>query len=108
MRPLLKLRTFDGTGSLDTFLNKFRRMAKYLRWDEEDEFNHLYASLKGVAAQVLWDIGPQATIQDVRLLQTRFGTELQAECFKAELRVRRRAPGEPLQALYQGSRISVD
>jgi len=51
---------------------------------------------------VLWDIGPQATTQDVvQLLQTRFGTKLQAECFKAELRVRRRAPGKTLQALYQ-------
>ena len=79
MRPLLKLRTFDGTGSLDTFLNKFHRMAKYLRWDEEDEFNHLCASLKGVAGQVLWDLDPRANTQDlVRLLQTRFGTELHA------------------------------
>ena len=29
MRPLWKLQTFDGTGSLDTFLNKFHHMAKY-------------------------------------------------------------------------------
>jgi len=43
MHPLLKLQTFDGTGSLDT-LNKFHRMAKYLRWDEEDEFNHMCES----------------------------------------------------------------
>lgn len=37
----------------------------------------------------------------LRLLETRFGTELQAERFKAELRTRRRKPGEPLQQLYQ-------
>jgi len=89
MHPLLKLQTFDGTGSLDTFLNKFQRMAKYLRWDEEDEFNHLCVSFEGVAGQVLWDLDPQANTQDlVRLLQTRFGTELHAERFKAELHAR--------------------
>jgi len=27
MRPLIKLQLYDGTGSLDTFLMKFQRMA---------------------------------------------------------------------------------
>ena len=47
MHPLLKIQTFDGAGSLDTFLNKFHHMANYLHWDEEDMFNHLCASLEG-------------------------------------------------------------
>jgi len=64
-RPLLKLQPFDGTGSLDTFLNRFDRMAKYLHWDKEDNFHHLCASLEGVVRQVLWDVGPQASTQDV-------------------------------------------
>ena len=56
----------------------------------------------GAAGQVLWDAEPQATTESViRLLQTRFGNELQAERFKAELRTRRRKPGETLQQLYQ-------
>ena len=37
----------------------------------------------------------------VCLLQTRFGTQLQAECFKPELHARRRIQGESLQSLYQ-------
>jgi len=50
---------------------------------------------------VLWDAGPQATTASIiRLLRTRFGNELQAERFKAELRARWRKPGEPLQQLY--------
>jgi len=106
MCPLLKFQTFDGTGSLDTFFNKFHRMAKYLCWDEEDEFNHLCASLEGVAGQVLWDLDPWVNTQDlVRLLQTRFGTELHAERFKAELRTRRRAPGNHYKPC---TKISVD
>jgi len=40
------------------------------------------------------------TADIVNLLQTRFGTQLQAECFKAELCARRRAPGESIQQLY--------
>ena len=62
----------------------------------------------GTSSKVLWDLDPQANTQDlVRLLQTRFGTELHAERFKAELHTRRRAPGEPLQTLYQDIRRLV-
>ena len=60
-------------------------MARYLDWTDEDQYYHLCASLEGAVGQVLWDAGPQATTDSIiRLLQTRFGTELQAERFKAE------------------------
>jgi len=82
-----KLQHFDGSGSLDTFLPKFQSMASYLRRNEEDAMYHLCGSLEGAAGQVLWDIGPRATTADVvQLLQTRFGTQLQVERFKVELR----------------------
>ena len=46
--------------------------------------------------------GSQPTVADViALLRTRFGNELQAERFKAELKVRRRRSNESLQQLYQ-------
>jgi len=102
MHPLIKLQSYDGTESLDTFLTKIQCMACYVQLDDEDMFHHLCASLKGAAGQVLWDIGPRATRADiVCLLQTRFGTQLQAEHFKAVLHARQRAPGESLQQLYQ-------
>ena len=42
------------------------------------------------------------TTHDIeRLLQARFGTQLQAESYKAKLRTRRRAKGESLQDLYR-------
>jgi len=70
-------------------------MADYLRWDEEDTFHHLCASLEGAAGQVLWDIGPHATTANlIHLLPTRIGTQLQGECFKAQLHARQRAQGE--------------
>jgi len=75
-------------------------MADYLRYDEEDTFHHICASLQGVTGQVLLDLGPRATTTSiVCLLQTKFGMQLQAEHFKAELRVRRKAPVESLQTL---------
>jgi len=101
-RSLIKLQPYNGTGSLETFLAKFHRMARYLDWSDDDKYYHLCASLEGAAGQVLRDAGPQATTDSIiRLLQTRFGTELQAETFEAELRARRRGSGEPLQQLYQ-------
>jgi len=48
------------------------------------------------------DIASDAKTADViKLLQTRFGTEFQAERFKAELLARRRRPDETLQHLYR-------
>jgi len=96
MRHLIKLQQYNGTGSLDTFLTKFQRMVTYQQWDDEDMFYYLCPRLKGAVGQVLLDIGPRATTIDiVHLLQTRFGTQLQAEHFKAEmLHARRRAPGD--------------
>ena len=92
LHSLIKLQQYDGTGSLDTILVKFQRMASYLWWDEEDMFHHLCASLEEAVRQILWDISPHATVTDIiRLLQTRFGAQFQAERFKAELRARRRA-----------------
>lgn len=62
---------------------------------------HLRASLEGPAGQILWDAGPQTSVNDtILLLRTRFGTDYQAERLRAELRARRRKRGESLQSLY--------
>ena len=99
---MLKLKHYDGTESLDTFLRKFQSMATYLQWGEADIKYHLCGSLEGAAGLVLADIAPDAKSEDViKLLKTRFGTELQQERFKAELRARRRRDGEQLQHLYR-------
>jgi len=89
--PLLKLQRSDGSRSLETFLMKFQHMATYLRWDDKDNFNHLGASLDGVVGQVL--LPHTSTADPLCLLQTKFGTQLQTERFKIELRARRRATG---------------
>jgi len=48
-RSLIKLPSYDGTGSLKTFLAKFHRMASYLSWSDVDKYYHLCASLKAAA-----------------------------------------------------------
>ena len=75
-------------------------MAADLQWNEVDRYHHLCACLEGAAGQVLWDTSPKATVNSILgLLHTRFGNELQAERFKAELCAHRHKLGESLQQL---------
>jgi len=70
-------------------------MSQYLQWNKDDTMYHLCGSLEGAAGQVLMDVATDAKTTDViKLLRTRFGTELQAERFKAELLTRRRRLNE--------------
>ena len=97
-----KLGTYDGSSCLETFIARFNNCARYFKWDEEDKLFQLCASLSGPAGQILWDMGTQTTADEVmRLLRNRFVSINQAERFCAELRARKRKPGESLQKLYQ-------
>jgi len=101
-RQMLKLQHYTGADSLETFLRKFNSMKQYLQWNEDDAMYHLCGSLEGAAGQVLEGLPTTAKTADViKLLETRFGTKLQAERFKAELDARRRQKDETLQHLYR-------
>jgi len=78
-------------------------MSSYLQWKEKDKFHHMCTSLEGPAGHALGELPPaNATTADLQhLLQAMFGTQLQAESFKAKLRTRRRAKDETLQDLYR-------
>ena len=79
----------------------------YNGWGEEDSLAHLRASLTGMAAQVLWDVGHGALATYSLLvdkLRQRFGSAGQMERYRSELRSRRRNKNESLQALYQDIR----
>jgi len=101
---LIKLQPYNGSGSLETFLAKFHCMACYLQFDREDTYYHLCASLEGATDQVMWDAGMQATTDDIiRLLQIRFGTELQARFqgwASRPLQGDRRTPPTPLSVTF--------
>jgi predicted aspartyl protease len=100
-----KLGTFNGSTCFETFLAKFNNCAEYFGWQPRDQLFHLKACLEGSAGQVLWDLPKETSVgQLVELLRNRFGTQNQAERYRAELRKRRRKHNESLQELYQDIR----
>jgi len=100
--PSVKLGTYKGDTSLETFIAKFENCSRYLNWSERDRFFYLSNALEGAAGQVLWDAATCSSVEAlVQLLRNRFGNQNQTERFRAELKVRRRRPGETLQKLYQ-------
>lgn len=100
--PHVKLGVYKGDTSLETFLAKFENCSKYLCWSERDRFFHLSNALDGAAGQVLWDAKACSSVEAlVQLLRNRFGNQNQMERYRAELKARRRRPGESLQKLYQ-------
>ena len=101
----VKFGNYDGNTCLQTFMARFENYADYFDWDETDKLFQLRASLAGAAGQILWNAGKQSTVgQIIALLKARFGSENQAERFRAALRSRKRSKGESLQKLYQDVR----
>jgi len=104
----VKLDLYDGTTSLETFLAAVKNFATFYEWMEREELYYLRASLRGPAAQMLWDLPTDTshtTLQRlVVMLKQRFGSVDQAERFRAELKARRRRVGEDLQSLYSDVR----
>jgi len=97
-----KLGRYEGNTCLETFLTRFENCSQYFSWDEKDKLFQLRASLEGAAGQVLWTAGKQTTVEEViKLLRNRLGNTNQFERFRAELKARKRRPGEALQSVYQ-------
>ena len=110
-RPMaMKPGKFDGTGSLESFLVQFEVCAKHNRWTSADKSDHLRCSLEKAATQLLWDFGaqPSASYEDlVERLRQRYGTEGQAETFRAQLYYRRQRSEESLSDLLHEIRRLV-
>jgi len=103
--PTIKLGAYDGSTALETHLAKFENCSSYYDWSQRDRLFHLKASLDGHAGHVLWEIDVNSTEADIiKLLRNRFGNDNQVERFRAELRMRRRKPGESVQSVYQDIR----
>jgi len=107
-RMAIKPDKYDGKLPFCSFLAKFESCSLYNDWDEKDKAAHLRNCLTGVAAQLLWDKSGGHELSYCQLkerLQARFGTAGQQEKFTAELRSRRRKPGETLTELYHDIRM---
>ena len=90
---------FDGSSSLDVFLNKFRTCSMYYNWSQGDQMFQLTCALTGSAAQYMNSHnGSMRSIDEIlSMLQTRFGSANQTELYRVQLKVRRRLPNESLQ-----------
>ena len=99
----LPVEKYDGTTSWQAFATRFELCSEYNGWGEIDKIAHLQACLKGGAEQILWEEGNKRwTFQQLfRKLERRFGSEGQANLYRAELNMRRREKGESLQSLSQ-------
>ena len=103
-KPPVKLRTYDGTKSWETFFAHFQSCAKYNNWTYKDKLAQLEAALIGDAGQVLWDSGQVGSIslsELINLLKAHFSGSRLAAKHRAELRSRRRRPGETVFSLHQ-------
>ena len=93
---------FNFKSDLETFLSRFENCSEYFGWNEKDKLFQLKNSLIEAAGFIVGEIGPGAKLCEIiQLLKLRFGNENQMERFRAELKSRRRKPGESLQHLFQ-------
>lgn len=90
---------------------QFEVCANHNQWTAADKADFLRCALEGAATQLLWDFGAQAeTTYDelVDRLRQRFGSEGQAETFRAQLRYRRQRADESLcDLLHEIRRLVV-
>ena len=100
----IKPEKYDGQSSFENFMVTFDNAAEFNRWDAKEKLAFLRASLTGVAVQLLWGIGSLTYDQLVKKLQDRFGAAGMEDRYQAELRCRRRRPGESIRELAQDIR----
>ena len=101
---------FDGTGSLESFLAQFDVCARHNGWTSTDRVDFLRCALEKAATQLLWDFGARQDVTYEELvgrLRQRYGTEGQAETFRAQLHYRRQRTDETLSNLLHEIRRLV-
>ena len=82
-------------------MNRFENFSRHYEWTSDGRLFQLQTALTGVASQLLWDLPPEASAEQViHLMKVRFGTVDQAESFRAELRNQKRGANETLSNLY--------
>ena len=109
-RHRIKPRTFDGSGSFETFWAHFENCATYNRWNEDDQLAYFKALLVGDAGQAQWDSDASATntLQKLTaLVRSRYSGSQQSDKYRMELRLRRRHTGETLSVLHQSKTAKI-
>ena len=104
---------FDGKGSIDVFLMKFKECAEYNGWNHSEKLTQLRMCLTGSAAQMLASTASScitvSQLEDQH--KRRYGVEGQGPIYRSQLRSRRRAKGESIQelnAMISNETVAVD
>ena len=100
---MAKLKRYDGTTSVESFLSQFHACARYYNWSGEDKSLQLRCLLDGDATNVLWEEADADYISYktlARRLRERFRLKFQEERYQTELRTRRRGKEEKLSSLH--------
>lgn len=95
---------FDGKVAWEAYLAQFELLADAQGWDSAERALQLVSSLRGSALKVLGHLTPVQRLlypSVVEALRKRFGHHQQAEVYRARLKARMRARGEPLPQLAQ-------
>lgn len=78
--------TFDGYGDITLFLKRFESIANYYGWSSEEILSRLKQRIIGDAEYVLSDTIHLTFFRDfMNLLKIRFGSDVHAERYRAEL-----------------------
>jgi hypothetical protein len=82
---------YDGTGDLDLFLQRFRTLAEYYQWTDDEQLFRLKTCIQGDAQYVLLDLIHERDVHRfTRQLRGRFQSSAHAERYRSELsRLRR-------------------
>ena len=105
-RAFIKPPRFEGKDNcLESHLVQFEIIAKHNQWNDSEKADFLKCSLSGEASHMLRDLDDKATYDDVvSQLRRRSGSLEQIECYRMELKHRRRKPGESLSQLLKDIR----
>ena len=107
LRPtVLKPAQFDGrTGRVESHLTQFAIIAQRNGWDDREKADHLMCSLTGEASDLLRELAEDSSYNEVvACLRQHYASLDQVEIYRAQLKNRRRRPGEPLCELMKDIR----
>jgi len=92
---------FDGSGDLETFLQRLDDCSRRFHWNDDDKTFILRGAVKGMAAVALTTNGTNLSGDKIiTQLQQHFGRVHRIARFRTELENRRRKPEECLADLY--------
>ncbi|XP_028417631.1 uncharacterized protein LOC114542079 [Dendronephthya gigantea] len=103
-RPVQKPAVFDGRTPWEAYKTQFEIVAEINRWDGTEKAAFLATSLRGQALTVLSNLPPESRVHYpslVAALESRFGSQRQAELHRMKLRSRVRHREESLPELAQ-------